>query len=74
MKAQLYDDGMCRVFGRDQHIICDVYATAGDKTGEADAALKRARMRRVGKWKHYREADFREASVRFDSPRRRVAA
>lgn len=68
MIAQIYEDGMVRVFDRKGSILCDVYATSQKATGEADAALKRIRMRRTGKWRRW--PYHIEASVRFESPRK----
>lgn len=77
MKVQLYDDGMARVFDRTGNGICDVWARGNTypayNTKGIDAALKRVRMRRVGKWKHYPEGGFKEAMVRFDSPKTSVS-
>lgn len=69
MKVQLYDDdGMARVFDRDGNGICDVWSREIKATTVGiDLALKRIRIRRVGKWKRYRYGGFTEATVRFDA-------
>ncbi len=68
MKVQLYDDdGMARVFDRDGNGICDVWSREPKATTVGtDLALKRIRMRRVGKWTRYPKGGFTEATVRFD--------
>ncbi len=69
MIVQLYDDGVARVFPTTRSTgICDVWAKDGSDTKGVEAALKRIRMQRVGKW--YRYPDFQEATVRFKPHRR----
>jgi hypothetical protein len=73
MIVQLYDDGVARVFPTTNSTgLCDVWAKDGNDTKGAEAALKRIRMQRVGKWYHYPDAGFREATVRWQPHRGRT--
>ena len=69
MIVQLYDDGVARIFPTTNSPgLCDVWAKDGKDTAGVEAALKRIRMQRVGKWYVY--PGFREATVRFKPHRR----
>lgn len=64
MKAQVYSDGLLRLFDKNGVKLCDINISPPLKA-EADKQMKRLRIVRRERWYDYKDANMSEARIRF---------